>query len=134
MVLRSGGVEQILRPLEPYQFSGNDKTACKILGEEVRDLNAMIKHDHGSLEMHVLELPPNAKRKVTATDYSIFFCVKGKGRFVIPAEGRRPVIQDDFAENTTMIIETIKPLEKLDIEVGPEGATFLVTDFLLHLG
>jgi uncharacterized protein len=127
-------VEQILRPLIPYQFSGDEKTDCKILGEEARDINAMVKRDQGSLEMHVLELPPNAKKKVVATDYSVFFCVKGKGRFVLPVEGRKPVIHDEFVENTTIIIETTMPLEKLDIEVGPEGATFLVTDFLLHLG
>jgi environmental stress-induced protein Ves len=134
----NGAVEQILRPLEPYSVSGHLKTDCKILGDEVRDLNVMIKHDRGSVEMHVLELPPNARRKVGVTDCSVFFCVKGKGRFVIPVEGRRPVIHDDFGENTTFIFEPNRELklsgEKLDIEVGPEGATFLVTDFLLHLG
>jgi environmental stress-induced protein Ves len=126
--------EERLEFLKPYRFSGDEKTDCELKGPLARDLNAMIKSDQGSLEMHLLELPAYAKRKVSAADFTVLFCVRGDGRFAFPGEGRHPIVHESFEKDVTVAIETDSPSRKFDIEVGAQGAQFLITDFLTHLG
>jgi environmental stress-induced protein Ves len=134
LLLKHEDREESLEFLKPYRFSGDEKTVCELRGPLARDLNAMIQSDQGSLEMHLLELPPYAKRKVSAADFTVLFCVRGDGRFAFPGEGRHPVVHESFEKDVTVLIETDSPSRKFDIEVGAQGAQFLITDFLTHLG
>lgn len=54
MVLTVNGTEQVLEPLQPFIFSGDDAVGCRLLGGPTRDLNVMTRRGHAMAAVEVL--------------------------------------------------------------------------------
>lgn len=53
------GAQRIDRLFEPFAFSGDAKTDCRLLGGPIRDFNLMVARSYGSSALKVLHLAPN---------------------------------------------------------------------------
>ncbi|MGH7186208.1 MAG: HutD/Ves family protein, partial [Pseudomonadota bacterium] len=52
------GTRQLDRPFEPFAFSGDAKTTCRLIDGPIRDFNLMVMRGFGEGTLRVLQLAP----------------------------------------------------------------------------
>lgn len=60
LTVEGRGLQRLDRPFEPFAFSGDAKTNCRLIAGPIRDFNLMVARSFGSGSLRVVHLAPNA--------------------------------------------------------------------------
>jgi uncharacterized protein len=60
LTVEGRGLQRLDRPFEPFAFSGDAMTNCRLIAGPIRDFNLMVARSFGSGSLRVVHLAPNA--------------------------------------------------------------------------
>jgi environmental stress-induced protein Ves len=81
----------IATPLEPFPFSGDWATDCRLLGGTVTDFNLILDRRAARGSVTPLRLAPSPQRHAVAGDVILAYVVAGEAAARLSPDGPRPL-------------------------------------------